>query len=127
MSSVRMFVNGQAMTGGTLHHALAEARFLAAARTAPRYRFYSVRDEFPGLHPSSTGSAVPGELYELDLTVLREELLPNEPPELELTVIELDDRSASLCMRLRTELIGQPGVQDITAAGGWRTHLESLA
>ncbi|GAA3036118.1 gamma-glutamylcyclotransferase [Streptosporangium longisporum] len=124
MESLRMFVNGQAMSGGSLNDALAGARFLGPAETAPRYRFYSVRDEFPGLSPVPDGGhAVPGELYEVTYEILRERLLPGEPPELELGVIELSDGSGSLCMRMRAEAISAPGVTDISEAGGWRAHL----
>jgi hypothetical protein len=124
MEGLRMFVNGQALRGGTLHHALAGATFAGAATTAPRYRFYSVRGEFPGLHPvDRDGHAVPGELYEVDYATLRERLLPGEPPELELGVVELDDGSGSLSMRMRAEALGAPGVVDISDRGGWRAYL----
>jgi gamma-glutamylcyclotransferase (GGCT)/AIG2-like uncharacterized protein YtfP len=124
MTSLRMFVNGQAMSGGELNGALAGGRFLGAASTAAKYRFYSVRDEFPGLHPDVTGGcSVPGELYEVDYELLRDRLLPNEPAELELSVIEMADGSGSLCMRLRDDQLGAVGVVDISGAGGWRAHL----
>lgn len=124
MTVLRMFVNGQAMSGGSINHALRDARFVGAVHTAPRYRFFSVRDEFPGLHPvEEAGTAVPGELYELSYEVLRDRLLPEEPPELELGVIELADGSASLSMRMRATALDAPGVVDISEAGGWRAHL----
>lgn len=119
-----MFVNGQAMRGGSLNDALADARFLGPARTAPRYRFFSVRDEFPGLHPVTDGGlAVPGELYELSYAMLREQLLPREPAELELGVIELSDGTGSLAMRMRAWVLDGPGLTDISAAGGWHAYL----
>ncbi|RDB42700.1 hypothetical protein DU490_11970 [Halomonas sp. DQ26W] len=123
-----MFVNGQAMSGGSLDFALEGARFLGAITTAPRYRFYSIRDEFPGLLPvSSAGAQVPGELYALSHAQLREDLLPNEPDELELTIIELEDGSGALSMRLRESAIDGPGVVDITRHGGWLNYLKTLA
>jgi hypothetical protein len=127
MDEVRMFVNGQAMSGGSLSDALRGARFLGATRTASRYRFYSVRDEFPGLHPVEAGGrSVPGELYTLPYEMLRERLLPREPAELELGVIELADGTGSLSMRMRAEALIAPGVIDISDAGGWTAHLASL-
>ena len=79
--SVRMFVNGEAMSGGRLHVNLRAATFCGPCSTAPRYRFFSVRDEFPGLHPVPEGGAsIPGELYEVSYETLRESLLPAEPP-----------------------------------------------
>jgi hypothetical protein len=98
--------------------------FLGAAKTAARYRFYSVRDVFPGLHPVDAGGvAVPGELYEVEYAVLREQLLPREPAELELGVIEMSDGSGSLAMRMRADSIDLPGVVDISDEGGWLAYL----
>ena len=124
MSTVRIFVNGQAMSGGEINFALTDARFLGPASTAPRYHFYSVRDEFPGLHPvTQAGFSVPGELYELTYAQLRESLLPQEPPELELGVIELQDGTGSLAMLMRSEALHANGIHDISDRGGWRAHL----
>jgi gamma-glutamylcyclotransferase (GGCT)/AIG2-like uncharacterized protein YtfP len=123
MNSVRMFVNGEAMRGRPLHHALDEATPLGELRTSARYRLFTIRDEFPGLLPvTEFGTAVPGELYEVSYRALRERLLPNEPRELELSVIELEDGSGALCMQLRSNVIGRPGVFDISDQGGWRNY-----
>jgi hypothetical protein len=125
MDELRMFVNGQAMSGGSLSDALAGARFVGPVETAPRYRFYSVRDEFPGLHPvADAGRSIPGELYVMPYAMLREALLPREPPELELGVIELADGSGSFSMRMRASALDAAGVVDITDAGGWLRYLE---
>jgi hypothetical protein len=126
MEKLRMFVNGQAMSGGSLNTALAQARYLGSATTAARYRFFAVRNEFPGLHPVAEGGfAIPGELYEVTYAILREQLLPREPPELELGVIELSDGTGTFSMRMREEALGGPDVTDISAAGGWRAYLAS--
>ncbi|WP_231613281.1 allophanate hydrolase-related protein [Halomonas sp. BC04] len=69
---------------------------------------------------------VPGELYALSHGQLREGLLPNEPDELELTIIELEDGSGALSMRLRESAIDRPGVVDITRHGGWLNYLKTL-
>ena len=123
MTTVRMFVNGQAMSGGDISHALEGARFLGPAETAPRYRFFSVRDEFPGLHPvEENGRSVPGELYEVEYSQMRERLLPAEPEELELSVIEMADGSGSLAMRMRASALTLPEVSDISDEGGWRAY-----
>jgi gamma-glutamylcyclotransferase (GGCT)/AIG2-like uncharacterized protein YtfP len=123
-TTLRMFVNGQAMSGGSLNTALREAHFAGAAHTAPAYRFFSVRDEFPGLHPvAEAGASIVGEVYEVSYEVLRDQLLPREPPELELGVIRLADGSGSFAMRMRQAAIDGPGVVDITGHGGWRTYL----
>lgn len=115
-----MFVNGQAMSGGSLHHALSDADFLGEVRTAPQYRFLSF-GEFPGLLPSVHGGAnIAGELYSMDYTHMRERLLPGEPPELELSVIELEDGSGTCSMIVRQGAIGAG--EDITEYGGWRAY-----
>jgi len=124
MELVKMFVNGQAMSGGSISEGLRNARFLGAASTAPAYRFYSVRAEFPGLSRAEQGgSSVAGELYEVSYAALRTELLPLEPPELELSIIELADGTGSLSMVMRSESIGAAGTVDITEYGGWRAYL----
>lgn len=124
METVRMFVNGQALSGGELSDALAGAVFLGSAATAARYRFFSVRDEFPGLHPVEQGGvSVPGEIYEMPYAMLRERLLPREPAELELGVIEMSDGQGSLAMRMRAAALEADGVTDISEAGGWLAYL----
>lgn len=126
--TVTMFVNGQAMSGGELNDALAGARFLGPVRTAPRYRFFSFHDRFPGLLPVREGGwAVPGEIYALSYEELRERLLPREPAELELSAILLEDGRGSLSMVCRQPLASGPHVTEITAAGGWRAHLATAA
>jgi hypothetical protein len=127
MDTVRMFVNGQALRGGSLHDALDGARFLGSVLTAPGYRFFSVRDEFPGLHPvAGAGFAVPGEIYQMPYAMLRDRLLPREPRELELGVIELSDGQGSLSMRMREWALNADGVTDISAAGGWLAYLAAI-
>ena len=99
---VPLFVNGEGMSGGQVHHSIAGLPFLGPARTAPRYRFFSVRDEFPGLWAVADGGvSVPGELYDVPLDVIRDRFIPAEPPELELSVIELDDGSSAVAVVLR--------------------------
>ena len=126
-TTVTMFVNGQAMSGGTLNDALSSARFIAPVRTAPHYKFFSFGDVFPGLiRVPDGGWSVPGEIYEISYPELRERLLPREPAELELSVIELEDGSGSLSMVCRrTPTDGE--AREIVAAGGWREHLRTLS
>ena len=124
---VRMFVNGQAMSGGSISQGLQSATFLGPMKTAPRYRFFSVRDEFPGLHEDpAKGAAIQGELYEAEAEVLRDELMPLEPEELELSIIELEDGSPSLSMRMRDDRLHDEDVVEITEFGGWHAYLAQL-
>jgi hypothetical protein len=119
-----MFLNGGGMRGGSLHHLLRGAPLVADdARTAPRYRLHSVGDRYPALEPVATGgTAIAGEVYDLPLDVLRDSLLPAEPPELELGVIELADGTASLGMILRRPCPPLDELTDISKYGGWRAY-----
>jgi hypothetical protein len=118
-----MFLNGGAMRGGPLNHLLGDAPLLGEVKTVARYRFYSVGDRFPALlEVSGGGSEISGEVYDLPLEVLRDSLLPAEPPELELGVIELGDGRPSLAMVLRRGFAAHAGLKDISAYGGWRAY-----
>ncbi len=119
-----VFVNGTAMKGGALSHHLAHAEFLGEAATLPRYRFYSVRDEFPGLAPVDRGGAsIVGELYRVDLGTISQKFLPDEPKELELSLIAVDETGYALGMILRPEFELDDETTDITDHGGWRAYL----
>ena len=48
-----MFLSGDGMAGGSAHYAIEGAPLVGERRTAPSYRFYSVRDQFPGLYPAA--------------------------------------------------------------------------
>lgn len=120
-----IFLNGSAMRGGPLNHLLGGAPFAGEAKTASRYRFYSVGDRFPGLAPAvDGGDSVCGELFDIPLDVLRRSLLPAEPPELELGVIELDDGRSVLSMVLRKPPTSYPELIDITDVGSWKKYRE---
>lgn len=120
-----LFCNGGAMRGGNLHHNVSAHRFLGAVRTAPIYRFFSVRDEFPALLLTETGGAsIEGELYDVPLDSIRTDFLPEEPEELELTVIQLDDGRSVLAVGLRPGLVDTKAddLIEITKDGGWRQY-----
>ena len=124
-----MFLNGTAMSGQKDHGAHAGSTFLGPARTAARYRFVAVRDEFPGLFPVEVaGRMIDGELYDIPVEVLSERLLPSEPPELELGTITLADGEEVHAMLLRPERLapGDP-VVDISELGGFRSYQRHLA
>ena len=138
---VLMFLTGDGMRGGPLHRHIEGAEFLGERRTLPRYRFYSIRDEFPALHPVGEGGrAIPGELYEVPMARLHG-LLAREPPELELSIVELaagdpagsspaPDGAApqktagelSFGMILRRGEDARGGHADISQHGGWRAY-----
>jgi hypothetical protein len=117
-----MFLNGDGMRGGRVHHTIEEVPLVRECRTAPLYRFYSVRDEFPGLYPAAeSGQPVLGELYDVPMGPLRA-LLATEPPELELSIVELDAGDLSFAMVLRDAERARGVHKDITSYGGWRAY-----
>ena len=121
-----MFLNGDGMRGGRAHYTIEGVPLIGERRTAPRYRFYSVRDEFPGLYPDAAdGAPVLGELYDLPMAPLRA-LLATEPAELELSIIELEAGELSFAMVLRDAEHASGVHADITAYGGWRAYRASL-
>ncbi|MFD7842230.1 gamma-glutamylcyclotransferase [Nocardia sp. NPDC059764] len=120
-----IFLNGDAMRGEPLNYLLEGAPCVGEVTTAPQYRFYSVGDRFPGLHPVAYGGApITGELFDVPMEVLRNRLLPAEPPELELGVIALVDNRSVLSMLLRRPVISDPQLIDITDYGSWHTYRE---
>jgi gamma-glutamylcyclotransferase (GGCT)/AIG2-like uncharacterized protein YtfP len=120
-----IFLNGGGMRGGPLHHQLRGAPLVRVARSAPRYRYFSVRDRFPAMREVDAGGrAVAGEVYDVPLETLLHHLLPAEPPELELGIVELDDGTACLATVLRKEFAGHgDGLVDISDLGDWRAYL----
>jgi gamma-glutamylcyclotransferase (GGCT)/AIG2-like uncharacterized protein YtfP len=119
-----IFLTGDGMPGGPLHHKLHGAPLIAETRTAPRYRFYSVGGHYPALEPAPAGGfAIEGEIYDVPLSVLRDQLLPAEPAALELGMVELADGGAALAMMLRREFTRPGDLADISETGSWRKHV----
>lgn len=119
-----MFLNGGGMSGGPLHRHLLGAELVRRATSAPKYRYYSVGDRFPAMFAVGAGGhAVVGEVYDLPLELLRDHLLPAEPPELELGVIELADGTGCLATVLRAALVDSAELKDISEIGDWRAYL----
>ncbi len=125
-----MFLNGGGMRGGPVHEHIAGVPLIGEVRTAPLYRFYSIRDEYPGLYPAgrepAEGHSILGELYDVPMPLLRT-LLASEPPELELSIVELARGQLSFGMILRDEEQRQGGYTDISQYGGWRAYRAALA
>ena len=122
-----MFLNGEGMHGGQAHRHIAGAPLVGERRTAPRYGFLSFRDEFPGLLAvDAGGAAIAGELYDVPMDQLRN-LVMTEPPELELSIVELDGGELSFGMVVRAGEQSSAGVVDITEHGGWRAYRHAAA
>lgn len=124
-----MFLNGTAMSGQKDHGSHAGSVFLGPARTTAAYRFFAVRDEFPGLLPVGAGGRViEGELYDIPEDTLRDRLLPNEPEELELgTVTLIDGEEVHAMLLVPSRLKEGDKVVDISELGGFRAYQRHLA
>jgi len=124
-----MFLNGTAMAGQKDHACHAGSVFLGPGRTACRYRFLAIRDEFPGLlEVQSGGRSIKGELYDIPEPILHNKLLPAEPAELEFGEVVLIDGQKAAAMLLRPERIAPTDkVVDISELGGFRAYQRFLA
>jgi hypothetical protein len=124
-----MFLNGTAMSGQKHHSAHKGSKFLGPASTAARYRFFAIRDEFPGLYPvASGGRVIEGELYDIPDAVLYDHLLPAEPPELMFGRIELlDGDEVNAMLLVPSRIAPNVRVVDISELGGFRAYLRFLA
>ena len=117
-----MFLNGDGMRGGRAHYTIEGVPLVGERRTAPLYRFFSVRDEFPALYPvAEGGQPILGELYDVPMGPLNA-LLATEPAELELSIIELEGGELSFAMVLRVAEHALGIHKDITSYGGWHAY-----
>ncbi len=118
---VVLFVNGTLMRGLALHANLDGAELLGPARTAPRYRLYSIGDVHPGMFEVDQGGvSVAGELYRVPPEVLRR-VEAGEPPGLYRGPVQLEDGrvvQGILYPRERAEGVHR----DISNYGDWRRY-----
>ena len=121
-----LFVNGTLMRGLALHGNLAGAQFVAAARTAPVYRLYSIDDRHPGMFEVAEGGvAVAGEIYLVPDEVWRR-VEAGEPPGLYRGKIRLADGREIWGILYPREL-AEGRHRDISEHGDWRTYTAALA
>lgn len=119
---MRFFICGSALRGQPDHKNLGGAKFLGEARTAPRYRLYSVRDQHPGIYEVATdGISIAGELYEFTPEQYKH-LMENEPPDLYEAPIVLDDGSTVSAMIYPRKVIEERGYKDISNYGSWAAY-----
>jgi gamma-glutamylcyclotransferase (GGCT)/AIG2-like uncharacterized protein YtfP len=113
------FICGSALTGQPDHGNLSGARLVREAKTAPKYRLHSVRDEHPGIYEVETGGiAIAGEVYEMS-DEQHAHLISTEPPDLYEAPIELEDGTHVSAMIYPRALIEERGYADVSEYGGW--------
>ena len=122
-SSVMLAVNGTLMRGLALNGNLLAvgATFVREARTAPRYRLWSVGDRHPAmLRVSSGGASIAVEVWAVPSEGLAR-ILRQEPAGLCVGKVTLSDGEEVL------GVLGEPflveGQAEITAHGGWRAYI----
>jgi len=117
-----VFFNGTVMRGQPDHANLRDAEFVRVARTAPRYRLYSIDDRHPGMFEVSEGGvSVEGELYRMSEETWRT-IERREPPGLYLGPVALEDGSQVEGMLYPREL-AEGRHRDISEYGSWRRYL----
>jgi hypothetical protein len=121
---VQLFAIGSALREVCGDQAALGLRFVEEARTAPRYRLFSIDDRFAALvEDPERGVSVAGEIVELDDSRF-EELLRSEPPGLVQELAELEDgRRLSTAFADLDRTTGD--VREITEFGSFGAYLRS--
>ncbi|CAB3917859.1 allophanate hydrolase [Achromobacter anxifer] len=127
--TVRVSVVGAHLRGMPLNHQLTSRRavFVEQARTAGDYRLYALANTTPpkpGLVKSADGAPIEVELWDVPLAAFGA-FVAEIPAPLGIGTLELED--GRLVKGFICEPRGLEGARDITAFGGWRAYLASLA
>ncbi len=113
------FIYGTFMRRQPGHGNLGGARFVEEIETASRYRLWEVDGRWPALIEDDDGTAVAGELYEIDEPQLTR-LAEIEPPGWDRAAVELADG------RRVEAFLGDPSLRargrDVSEHGGWAAH-----
>jgi allophanate hydrolase len=121
---MRIAVAGAHMRGMPLNHELVacEARFVAATRTAPRYRLHALDGAIPkpGLVRAAAGAQIGLELWDLPTECFGRFVL-NIPAPMAIGSVELE--SGVWVKGFVCEPIALDTATDITAYGDWRSFL----
>ena len=125
---IRVAVAGAHMRGMPLNHELAarDARFVAATRTASRYRMYALPGALPkpGLVRATQGESIGVEVWDVPSDCFGS-FVAGIPPPLAIGSIELND--GAWVKGFVCEPIALEGAQEITHHGDWRTYLAAAA
>jgi gamma-glutamylcyclotransferase (GGCT)/AIG2-like uncharacterized protein YtfP len=120
---INFVVNGTLMRGFSLNQNLLDvnAEFVSDARTAPKYRLWSIRDEYPAMiRDENNGAKIDVEIWKLSAEALVI-IIQNEPTGLVVGKIELEDGKSMLGVLGEAFIV--VGQKEITEWKGWRTYL----
>lgn len=123
MAIINFVVNGTLMRGFSLNQNLLDvnAEFVSDARTAPKYRLWSIRDEYPAMiRDENNGAKIDVEIWKLSAEALVT-IIQNEPTGLVVGKIELEDGKSMLGVLGEAFIV--VGQKEITEWKGWRTYL----
>ena len=125
-NQVLLAVNGGLMRGLKAADRMTEAgaTFVREATTAPKYRLWSVADNYPAMlrDDDGNGTSIAVELW----SVTPENLLRiyrGEPPELSLGWVTVEDGNRVLGVLGEYAIV--EGQREITKWGGWRAYAEA--
>ena len=128
--SVRLAVVGAHLAAMPLHWQLTsrDARLVRRCKTAPAYKLYAMAAATPPkpalVHVGAGGAAIEVEVYELGVEAFGS-FVVDVPPPLAIGTVTLDDGVD--VKGFVAEPRALDGAQDITALGGWRAYIASLA
>ncbi|MBG0743232.1 MAG: glutamyl-tRNA amidotransferase [Cylindrospermopsis raciborskii KL1] len=122
---IEFAVNGTLMRGLKLNNNLLNvgAVFDRESSTAPCYRLWSIKDQYPGmLRDLERGKSISVEIWQVPLGGIAD-ILIQEPPGLCVGKIELHDKKVVLGVLAEPFLVA--GQKEITIYGGWRNYNQS--
>ena len=127
---VKLAVVGAHLGGMPLHWQLTsrEARLVTATKTAPAYKLYAIANSTPPkpalVHVGDGGGSILVEVYELDVEAFGS-FTAEVPAPLAIGTVTLEDGTS--VKGFVAEPRALDGASDITALGGWRAYIASLA
>jgi gamma-glutamylcyclotransferase (GGCT)/AIG2-like uncharacterized protein YtfP len=117
--------NGTVMRGEPAHSNLRSAQFVEEVLTAPEYRLFSIRDEYPAmLWVGDGGSSIECELYSVPVAAWPA-IEASEPPGLFRGSVTLEDGRTVDGMLGSPQLIDEHGIE-ISHFGGWKRYQQHL-
>jgi allophanate hydrolase len=128
--SVQLAVVGAHLAAMPLHWQLTsrDARLRRRCKTAPTYRLYAMAGSTPPkpalVHVGEGGAAIEVEVYELGLEAFGS-FVVDVPPPLAIGTVTLEDGAEVKGFVAEPRALN--GAADITALGGWRAYIASLA